>query len=576
MKAKKWIVGGSLALVLSLAMAGCNMTGNSSGTAGGNDNSVGGASSSTSIPTGDEHTHQFGQWEVVKAATCAEKGEEKRSCTCGEAETRAIEKTAHSFGQWTTTKNATCTEKGEEKRTCVCGASESRNTVALDHDYGQWTITVEPLVTAEGKAERICSRDANHVEIQNILKTPAISYDTGMIKWEPVEKAVSYDLYLEGALISSLGNVQYAVASVAGDYSIVARTNVDGYREESERSNVITIGYGENSLTAGNVQSVANISDIWRFNIANFSGKSVKMMEKDGMTVLCLSPNSAATIAVGGASIQPNMTIAVEFDVKVENATGTKMNIGLFYDNAWRLPPVDVQIPAADENGWAHICYEYTYDATVPTDAAWGNFDVRYVCEETQNSSAYVANFQIMRVNDNQKVQIDTADFCNTKLNAATDMWYLEFLKYGNYAENEIVFEGENAMLKLTDSDTPDSSFIMASSNAFGQAGTYKVSMKVKLGADANNIGNIGFEIQSDGTPNGQLVDFNRNGNGSWDLKQDEWTTIEAYVNIAEKECTWINLRFYFFTNNDMHPSADNYILVDDISVQFQQGSDKT
>lgn len=149
------------------------------------------------------------------------------------------------------------------------------------------------------------------------------------------------------------------------------------------------------------------------------------------------------------------------------------------------------------------------------------------------------------------------------------------FLKYGNYAENEIAFEGENAMLKLTDTDTPDASFIMASGGAFGGAGTYKLTMKVKLGADAiaANIGNIGFEIQSDGTPNGQLVEFEKNAAGGWDLKQDEWTTIEAYVTIAEKNCTWINLRFYFFTNNNVNPSADNYILVDDITVQLQQGN---
>lgn len=382
-------------------------------------------------------------------------------------------------------------------------------------------------------------------------------------------------MYLNGVLVSPLGDVQNAVATVAGNYTIVARTSADGYCGESEQSNAVTIDYGENSLIAGNVQSVANISDVWRFNIANFSGKPVKMMEKDGKTALQLAPNGVATIAVGGATICPNMTIAVEFDVKVEGTTG-KMNIGLFYDNAWQLPPTDVHIPVADENGWAHICYEYTYDDTVPVDAAWGNFDVRYVCEETEGNSAYVANFQIMQVNENQNVQIDTANFCNTKLDAAEDMWYLEFLKYGNYAENEIVFEGENAMLKLTDSDTPDSSFIMASGNAFSQTGTYKVSMKVKPGADATNIGNIGFEIQSDGTPNAQLVDFIKNGNGNWELKQDEWTTIEAYVTITEKECTWINLRFYFFTNNDMHPSADNYILVDDISVQLQQGSNNT
>ena len=41
----------------------------------------------------------------------------------------------HSFGEWTVTKEATCTEKGEETRTCACGETETREVEALGHDY---------------------------------------------------------------------------------------------------------------------------------------------------------------------------------------------------------------------------------------------------------------------------------------------------------------------------------------------------------------------------------------------------------------------------------------------------------
>ncbi len=41
----------------------------------------------------------------------------------------------HSFGEWTVTKEATCTEKGEETRTCACGETETREIEALGHDY---------------------------------------------------------------------------------------------------------------------------------------------------------------------------------------------------------------------------------------------------------------------------------------------------------------------------------------------------------------------------------------------------------------------------------------------------------
>ena len=37
-----------------------------------------------------EHTHAFGEWTVETVATCVAEGKEKRSCTCGEIEKRAI------------------------------------------------------------------------------------------------------------------------------------------------------------------------------------------------------------------------------------------------------------------------------------------------------------------------------------------------------------------------------------------------------------------------------------------------------------------------------------------------------
>lgn len=556
MKAKKWMLSGFLALFFALMLAGCNPADKST--------------DSTGDIGGEPHTHVYGQWEVTKEAICTEKGEQQRSCACGASETQAIEMIEHSFGQWEEKTAATCTGKGVQVRSCACGATEERDIEKLGHDYGEWEMTSVPSVTEEGKLERVCKHDATHVEIQKILKTPSVSYSAGIIAWEAVENATAYDLYIDDVLTASVADVCYVKATEAGAYAVVARTDSELYRAYSEMSNAVMITYGQNSLLAGNIQSLANISDIWRFNIANFSGKTVQMLEKDGKTALRLSANAAATIAVGGGTIRPNTTVTVEFDVKVEGADNGIMNIGLYYEPAWQIPLTDVQIPEADESGWAHVRYDFTYGENVPADAAWANFDIRYVCEEVDGNSAYIANFRIMQGD----TQIDTANFCSIKLDGAMDTWYLEFLKYGTYSENEIVFEGENAILKLTSTNSSDSSFIMASGDAFGAAGTYKVSMKVKLGsgATAAGIGNIGFEIQSDGTPNAQFEEFAKNAQGDWDFTQDAWTTIETYVTIEEKNCSWINLRFYFFTNNDMYPSADNYLLVDDITIEQQAG----
>jgi len=43
------------------------------------------------------HSHTFGEWSIVKAPTCAEKGEQARVCGCGEKETSEIDKISHTY-----------------------------------------------------------------------------------------------------------------------------------------------------------------------------------------------------------------------------------------------------------------------------------------------------------------------------------------------------------------------------------------------------------------------------------------------------------------------------------------------
>lgn len=112
----------------------------------------------------DEHTHTFGEWSVSKAATCTAKGEEKRTCECGESETREIEATGeHTYGDWSVTTAATCIAKGEEKRTCTgCTVFETKE-IAAAHNYGTDNVCLKcqtPLIYTEG-LEYILSDDKN-------------------------------------------------------------------------------------------------------------------------------------------------------------------------------------------------------------------------------------------------------------------------------------------------------------------------------------------------------------------------------------------------------------------------------
>ena len=115
--------------------------------------------------------HDFGDWEIVTAATCTTDGSQKHTCkVCGKEETKVI-KAAHTWGQWAEDTPATCAAGGVEKRTCsVCQQSETRNTDPLPHTYPQdaegndiITWTTEPSCDAAGAGTKTCS-ECGHVE----------------------------------------------------------------------------------------------------------------------------------------------------------------------------------------------------------------------------------------------------------------------------------------------------------------------------------------------------------------------------------------------------------------------------
>lgn len=105
----------------------------------------------------EEHTHEFGEWTLVKEATIDEEGLEERTCSCGEKEERSIPKIVeevkpeedtkpeenvnleedeeqheHEFGEWTIVTEATSEEEGLKERYCECGEKESETIPKLE------------------------------------------------------------------------------------------------------------------------------------------------------------------------------------------------------------------------------------------------------------------------------------------------------------------------------------------------------------------------------------------------------------------------------------------------------------
>ena len=83
------------------------------------------------------HTHAFGEWETVTAATCIAAGEQKRVCSCGETETEAIAATGeHSYGNGAITTNPSCTGEGVMTYTCtVCGDTRTEPIPPAGHVF---------------------------------------------------------------------------------------------------------------------------------------------------------------------------------------------------------------------------------------------------------------------------------------------------------------------------------------------------------------------------------------------------------------------------------------------------------
>ena len=102
----------------------------------------------------EPHVHDWSDWTVTTEPTCADKGEQKRECACGEVEKKAVDALGHNFGEWQTTTEPTCTDKGEQKRECACGEVETQAIDANGHTYT--SVVTAPTCTEQGYTTYTC------------------------------------------------------------------------------------------------------------------------------------------------------------------------------------------------------------------------------------------------------------------------------------------------------------------------------------------------------------------------------------------------------------------------------------
>ena len=138
----------------------------------------------TACGDGADCKHSFGEWNVVKAASCTEDGSQERVCSlCGEKETQSIEMLGHDFA------DATCVAP----KTCkVCLATEGE---ASGHDFADATC-VAP------KTCKICSATEGELGAHDFADATCVAPKTCKVcsatEGEPSDKhtPVSFEIDL--------------------------------------------------------------------------------------------------------------------------------------------------------------------------------------------------------------------------------------------------------------------------------------------------------------------------------------------------------------------------------------------
>lgn len=104
--------------------------------------------------------HAYGDWVIVKEATCTEEGLRTQTCTvCGDVLEEVIKATGHTFGEWEVTTPATCETEGQETRTCAdCNETEARVIKALGHEFVDYTYNNDATCEKDGTETAKCTR----------------------------------------------------------------------------------------------------------------------------------------------------------------------------------------------------------------------------------------------------------------------------------------------------------------------------------------------------------------------------------------------------------------------------------
>ena len=538
----------------------------------------------------ETHEHSFGEWVTVQEATCTKTGLKESSCSCGEIKKEAISKLAHTE-VIDAAVEATCKETGltEGKHCSVCDEVlvEQEVVDALSHSYSEYVVTKEATTDTEGEKKATCA-NCQDAKVLKILKTPFITLSSNTLYWFSVDNAEGYKIYNGDTLVADLvGDVKsYEIPLVMGtyNYQVEAYTTNSSYDSVSAKSAVktIEIKLGENlqEKIGTDFEGINSFSltNIFVNDYANFSLGRVLIVD-DTNNYAKLYPNSTITKACN-TSLLTEGTYKLSLKVKLVDAESEKGNL-LFnlFDGRWILGETKISLDLSNANAeeWVTIEHEFSINPDEYTFSEdfdkekdpFVNLDIEYL---SSGNVIMIDDVQILNSNAENLEAAKNSDFESFDLTKVLNNtnWYCNEnndVIYVNESalENSLEVDGENTVFKAYTSG--ESSSVDFTGNVMiAEAGTYKMSVKVKLGPDATSVNNIGFRFFT--IEQVSLGTFDYEFKGLENLNSTEWTTLEAYFIIPETvEVPYININFWFFTHNNVVDSLNNYVLIDDVAV---------
>ncbi len=147
------------------------------------------------MPVKEEtHTHEYGEWEVIKEATCTENGVRQRYCACGEIQKDEIPMVDHVLVDVSAIEPTCITKGNTEGQECIyCDYTTVKEIDMLGHELDEGTVISESDCMSSGEKECVCKVCGEtisveipvleHVFDEGVITRNATLEETGIITY---------------------------------------------------------------------------------------------------------------------------------------------------------------------------------------------------------------------------------------------------------------------------------------------------------------------------------------------------------------------------------------------------------